>query len=86
MNEDAIKDAYALFQRDGYSKSIEEFKELMQTNENAVNDAYKLFVQDGYTKTVLDFVALMGVGEKKNPVGTGTGEEEVIIGAFSSTK
>ena len=79
MNEDAIKDAYTLFQQDGYSKSLEEFKELMQTNENAVNDAYKLFVQDGYTKTVLDFAALMGIGEKKNPVGTGTGEEEVMV-------
>ena len=79
MNEDAIKDAYTLFQQDGYSKSLEEFKELMQTNEEAVNDAYKLFVQDGYTKTILDFTTLMGIGEKKNPVGTGTGEKEVMV-------
>ena len=79
MNEDAIKDAYTLFQQDGYSKSLEEFKELMQTNEEAVNDAYKLFVQDGYTKTILDFTTLMGIGEKKNLVGNGTGEEEVMV-------
>ena len=79
MNEDAIKDAYTLFQQDGYSKSLEEFKELMQTNENAVNDAYKLFVQDGYTKTVLDFTTLMGIGEKKNPVGNSSGQEEVMV-------
>ena len=79
MNENAIEDAYNLFVKDGYSKSIEEFKELMQTNENAVNDAYTLFVGDGYTKTILDFTTLMGIGEKKNPVGTGTGEEEVMV-------
>ena len=79
MNEEAIQDVYNLFVRDGYGDSIEDFQELLNTNEEAVNDAYKLFVGDGYGDTVLDFVELMGIGEKKNPVGTGTGEEEVMV-------
>ena len=79
MNEKAIQDVYNLFVRDGYGDSIEDFQELLNTNEEAVNDAYKLFVGDGYGDTVLDFVELMGIGEKKNPVGTGTGEEEVMV-------
>jgi hypothetical protein len=80
MNEEAIEVAYQLFQGEGYGKSLEEFKELMQTNEEAVNLAYKTFVsKGGYTKTILDFTTLMGIGEKKNLVGTGTGEEEVMV-------
>ena len=79
MDESAIIDAYTLFQGDGYVDSLEDFKDLMQTSQEAVNDAYKLFVNNGYEDTVLDFAALMGIGEKKNPVGTGTGEEEVMV-------
>lgn len=79
MNEEAIQDAYNLFVRDGYGDSIEDFQELLNTNEEAVNDAYKLFVGDGYGDTVLDFVELMGIGEKKNPVGNSSGQEEVMV-------
>lgn len=55
MNENAIQDVYNLFVKDGYSDSIDDFKELLSTNEDAVNDAYKLFVDDGYGDTILDF-------------------------------
>ena len=79
MNENAIQDVYNLFVKDGYSDSIDDFKELLKTNEDAVNDAYQLFVDDGYGDTILDFVELMGIApEKKKPVTPGTGEEEVM--------
>src|SRR6056300_1457777 len=61
MNEKAIQDAYKLFKGSGYSKSIDEFKELIKTNENALSDAYKLFSNSGYSKSIDDFKVLMGV-------------------------
>lgn len=63
MNEQAIQDAYNLFVDNGYSKSIDEFKELMKTNSNALDDMYKLFVDQGYRKAKTDFSVLMGASE-----------------------
>jgi hypothetical protein len=79
MNEDAINDGYEYFVQTGYPGTIDDYKTLLNTNGDAVNDTYKYFVQTGYKGTVNDFVTLMGIGEKKNPVGTGTGEEEVMV-------
>jgi len=61
MNEQAIKDAYDLFVSNGYSKSIEEFKQLMGSNPTARKDAFDLFVSNGYSKQQSDFDILMGV-------------------------
>jgi hypothetical protein len=80
MNEEAIKIAYDLFVADGYKKSIEEFKTLMQENPKGREVAYSLFVADGYKKPITEFEVLMGVSasptiapqevsvEKKNPI------------------
>lgn len=80
MNEEAIKIAYDLFVADGYKKSIEEFKTLMQENPKGREVAYSLFVSDGYKKPITEFEVLMGVSasptiapqevsvEKKNPI------------------
>ena len=62
MNEEAIGVLYQLAQGDGYSKSIDEFKVLMQSNEGAVNDMYALAQGDGYTKTIDEFQVLVGFG------------------------
>ncbi len=61
MNEEAIKLAYDLFVNDGYTKSIEEFKKLMNENSQGRKVAYDLFVNDGYTKDINSFGKLMGV-------------------------
>jgi hypothetical protein len=60
MNEQAIKDAYDLFVSNGYSKSIEEFKQLVASNPTARKDAFDLFVSNGYGKQQQDFDILMG--------------------------
>ena len=59
MNEEAIKVAYDLLVADGYTKSIDDFKLLMDSNEEAVKVAYDLFVADGYTKSIEDFKGLV---------------------------
>lgn len=69
MNEQAIQDAYKLFQDTGYNGSFEDFQTLMNENENARADAHNLFVQTGYNGSQADFNTLIGFGaetEKKN--------------------
>ena len=61
MNEEAINVAYELFVADGYKRSIEEFKTLMQQNADGREVAYGLFVADGYKQPISDFETLMGV-------------------------
>ena len=61
MNEEAIKIAYDLFVADGYKKSIDEFKSLMQGNPKGREVAYNLFVADGYKKPINEVEVLMGV-------------------------
>jgi hypothetical protein len=65
MNEEAIKDAYALFSQGGYNGSIENFKKLISTNGNALKDAHDIFSQGGYNGDINDFKVLMGIGASK---------------------
>lgn len=69
MNEEAIQVAYDLFVENGYTKGLEDFTTLMNTNQEAVTTAYEIFVSDGgYNRPYEDFVVLMGIDtEKKNP-------------------
>ena len=53
---------YALAQKEGYSKSPDEFKALLNTNEKAFNTMYGLAQKEGYKKSVDDFKSLLGVG------------------------
>jgi hypothetical protein len=62
MNEQAIKDAFDLFVANGYTKTIDDFKQLIIDNPTARKDAYDLFVANGYQKGEEDFNSLMGVG------------------------
>ena len=65
MNEQAIKTAYDLFVKDGYTDSIDDFKILMQQNPQGRQAAYELFVADGYQDQIQDFDSLMGIGAEK---------------------
>ena len=66
MNEQALQDAYSLFQQEGYNKSFDDFVNLLNTNDEALQDAYNLFSETGYTKSINDFSTLMGVKKKKS--------------------
>jgi hypothetical protein len=62
MNEEAIQDSYNVFVSQGYTKSIDEFKKLINTNPEALNDSYKAFSNQGYSKSIDDYKSLMGIG------------------------
>lgn len=64
MDEDAIQDAYTLFQKEGYTKSLDDFKTLVKSNPNALGDAFTLFKKNGYRKDEVAFSELMGVKKK----------------------
>lgn len=78
MNEEAVKDAYQLFVSNGYNKSIEEFRTLMNTNENARKDMYELFVSNGYNKAPEEFNVLIGVQEAPSVVETQVDVQEEV--------
>ena len=65
MTEQALQDAYTLFQGAGYGKSFDEFVNLINTNDQALGDAYQLFQEAGYGKSLDEFSTLMGVKKKK---------------------
>jgi len=64
MNEQAINDLYNLAKQNGYTKSLDEFVNLMYTNDNAFNDMYSLAKNNGYQKSQDDFSVL--IGKKKS--------------------
>ena len=72
MNEKAILDSYNLFKGGGYNGSLEDYKNLLNTNENAVKDSYKLFKGGGYNGEQGDFEVLLGVKKKvtSEPIST----------------
>ena len=55
MNEKALQYAYELFQADGYTDSIDNFKNLINTNPEAFKYSYGLFQADGYEDSEEDF-------------------------------
>ena len=64
MNEQALQDAYTLFQQEGYNNSFDEFVNLINSNDQALQDVYNLFTQTGYNKSFDEFNTLMGVKKK----------------------
>ena len=78
MNEEAIQAGFDYFVKTGYNGTIVDYEELVKSNEEALTATFEYFVRTGYNGTVEDFSILMGVDEKKKPVGTGAGEEEVM--------
>jgi hypothetical protein len=80
MNEKALETLYSLAKKDGYDKSLEEFKTLMKTNKDAVSKMYSLAQSDGYKKNEGDFNTLVGFqgAQKKNsnsPLSSGLDSE-----------
>jgi ribosomal protein S18 acetylase RimI-like enzyme len=65
MNEQAIRDAYDLFVKNGYSDSIDDFKKLIASDTEALNDSYNLFKGNGYSDSIEDYKSLMGLSTVK---------------------
>ena len=66
MNDKALQYAYGLFQADGYTGSIDNFKNLIDTNPEAFKYSYGLFQADGYEDSEEDFATLLGVKKNEN--------------------
>ena len=77
MNEQALQDAYTLFQQEGYNNSFDDFVKLLNSNDEALQDAYNLFTQTGYNKNLDEFSTLMGVKKKDDTSVLDVQQEEV---------
>ena len=60
MDEQALDRLFSLAKGDGYTKSFEEFKVLMNSNEEAISIMFSLAKGDGYKKDVEEFKTLVG--------------------------
>jgi len=83
MNEEALQYAYDLFKADGYSDSIDDFKNLLSTNTEALDYSYKLFRDDGYEDSPNDFKSLLGIQDPLKKKGI-SGESELVDGSLVS--
>jgi hypothetical protein len=72
MNEEAILDGFKYFVSTGYNGTIEDYKQLINSNPEALSDTFKYFASTGYKGNENDFSILMGVKKKdvSEPVGT----------------
>jgi hypothetical protein len=68
MNEQALKDSYDVFVSNGYTKSFDEYKKLINSNPQALKDSYDVFVDNGYSKSIDEYKVLMGVGSQVAPI------------------
>ena len=66
MNEEAFKESYRLFSSQGYSGTIDEYKNLISTNSEANKESYRLFSSEGYNGDQNEFNSLVGVGLGKS--------------------
>ena len=95
MNEEVLKDLYDRAVSQGYTKSIEEFQELLNNNDDVLNDNYNHVKSQGYQKSIEDFSILVGVKKKDESDSisqevvtesvTQTEQEEVISSDVSET-
>ena len=70
MNEEALVDAWKAFKTGGYSKSIEDFVTLINSNEQALIDSHTLFKSGGYSKGIEEYKILLGVKKNGDPTGS----------------
>jgi len=75
MNEDALKESYRLFSSQGYNGTVDEYKNLINTNLEAKKWAFRLFSGEGYNGDENEFDLLIGVQPGKKDVVV---EEDVV--------
>ena len=59
MNEQALNYSYELFKKDGYTGTIDQYKQLISSDKQALDYSYNLFKNDGYSGSVDDFNGLI---------------------------
>jgi len=79
MNIEVLKDLYNRAVQKGYTKSIEEFKVLINTNQDVIQDNYEYVKSKGYTKPIESFMDL--VTDKKKEESVSPQPQEVISSA-----
>ena len=83
MDEKALQYAYDLFKVDGYNDSIDDFKNLLNTNSEALDYSYQLFKNDGYKDSPNDFKNLLGIQDPLKKKDT-SGVLEQVDGSLVS--
>ena len=59
MNEQALNYSYELFKKDGYTGTLDQYKQLISSDKKALDYSYSLFKNDGYSGSVDDFNGLI---------------------------
>jgi hypothetical protein len=59
MNEQALNYSYELFKKDGYTGTLDQYRQLISSNKEALDYSYNLFKNDGYSGSVDDFNGLI---------------------------
>ena len=59
MDEEVVIDLFNRAKSKGYTKSIEDFKLLLETDEEVVLDNFNYVKSKGYTKSIDDFKTLV---------------------------
>jgi hypothetical protein len=75
MDEKALEYAFGLFQQDGYTGTLDEYKELIGKDQEALDYSFDLFSNDGYSGNKDQFSALVMPG-KTEPIAPGVAVEE----------
>lgn len=85
MNDKALQYSFDLFRRDGYTGTIDEYKDLIATNQKAMDHSFNLFSTDGYNGSKDDFSALIMPG-KESPIAPGAAVEVDVAPQPSDTE
>ena len=68
MNPEVLQDLYDRAISKGYSKSIEEFTQLISSNQEVLDDNFNYVKTKGYSKDISEFSKLVGIDLKKKEV------------------
>ena len=85
MDEKALEYAFGLFQQDGYTGTLDEYKELIGKDQEALDYSFDLFSNDGYSGNKDQFSALVMPG-KTEPIAPGVAVEETAAPETVSTE
>jgi len=86
MDKEVLQDLYDRATSKGYSKSIEEFEQLIGSDQEVLNDNFKYVQSKGYKKDINSFSTLVGYGEKKNQVDTPSDVVEEVTESTTETE
>jgi len=59
MNEQALNYSYELFKKDGYTGTLDQYRQLISSDKQALDYSFNLFKNDGYSGSIDDFNGLI---------------------------